>query len=138
MAIIGTPIVASTQSVISARTIAPTYSSSMTYAVGDLITNKGELYRCKTEIPVAEPWNDTHWARITLADVLKDSRTDTYIFSQSPASDVWTIHHNLDKYPSVTVVDNAGNIVIGNVSYEDRNTVVITFVAAFSGKAYLN
>ena len=138
MAIIGTPLVASAQSVLSARTIAPAYSAAMTYAVGDLVTYKGELYRCKTEIPVAEPWNADHWTKITLADELKIARADTYIHSQSPASDTWTIHHNLNNYPAVSVIDSAGNIVFGDVRYEDRNTVVIEFQAAFSGKAYLN
>ena len=138
MAIIGTPLVASAQSVLSARTIAPVYSAAMTYAVGDLVTYKGELYRCKAEIPVAEPWNADHWTKITLADELKIARADTYIHSQSPASDTWTIHHNLNNYPAVAVIDSAGNTVVGDVRYEDRNTVVIEFQAAFSGKAYLN
>lgn len=64
--------------------------------------------------------------------------SDTFVYSQSPASSEWTITHNLDKYPAVAVVDSAGNIVIGDIQYIDRNTVVITFKAAFSGKAYLN
>lgn len=142
MAIIGTPIVASTQSVLSARTIAPVYGAATTYAVGDLVTYKGALYRCKTEIPVAEPWNAEHWTEVTLAGELKtisaSAGSETYIHTQNPASDLWTIHHNLNNYPSVGVIDSAGNIVIGDVRYEDRNTVVITFKAAFSGKAYLN
>ena len=142
MAIIGTPIVASTNSVLSARTIAPAYSSAATYSIGDIVTYKGALYRCKEEIPVAEPWDSTHWTEITLVSELKaisaEVRAETYIHTQNPASDVWTIHHNLNNYPAVDVIDSAGNVVIGDVRYEDRNTVVITFKAAFSGKAYLN
>ena len=138
MAIIGTPIVASAQSVLSARTIAPAFSASTTYSVGDIVTYKGALYRCKVEIPVTEQWNDAHWGQITLADELKVSRADTFIYGQNPASDVWTIQHNLNNYPAVAVVDSAGNVVIGDIQYIDRNTVVITFKAAFSGKAYLN
>ena len=142
MAIIGTPIVASTNSVLSARTIAPAYSAAETYSVGDIVSYKGALYRCKEEIPVAEPWNSEHWTEITLVGELKtisaETHAETYIHVQNPASDVWTIHHNLNNYPAVGVVDSAGNIVVGDVRYEDRNTVVITFKAAFSGKAYLN
>ena len=142
MAIIGTPIVASTQSVLSARTIAPAYSSAEIYSVGDIVSYKGALYRCKEEIPVAEAWNSEHWTEITLAGELKtisaSAGSETYIHTQNPASDLWTIHHNLNNYPAVEVIDSAGNVVIGDVRYEDRNTVVITFKAAFSGKAYLN
>lgn len=66
------------------------------------------------------------------------ARAETFVHNQSPASSVWTIEHSLDNYPTVTVVDSAGNVVIGDVQYQDRNTVVITFESAFSGKAYLN
>ena len=62
----------------------------------------------------------------------------TYIYEHPAVSDTWTITHNLDKYPSVTVVDSAGTVVIGDVQYTDENTLVVTFAAAFSGTAYLN
>ena len=66
------------------------------------------------------------------------SSVSTYIHTQSSASSSWTINHNLDKYPSVSVVDSAGNKVIGDVEYTSRNSVVVSFCATFSGKAYLN
>lgn len=62
----------------------------------------------------------------------------TYIHNQSTASAEWTISHNLNKYPSVTVVDSAGTICEGTVTYIDPNTVVCNFNGAFSGTAYLN
>lgn len=62
----------------------------------------------------------------------------TYTHTQSSASATWTINHNLNCFPSVTVVDSAGSVVIGDVSYTNANTLVVTFVAAFGGKAYLN
>lgn len=46
--------------------------------------------------------------------------------------------HNLNAYPSVTVVDSAGTVVIGEVQYIDANTLVVRFLAPFSGKLYLN
>lgn len=54
-----------------------------------------------------------------------------------PAS-VWTIDHPLDKYPSVTVTDSAGTMMIGLVEYPSRSQVVVTFNAGFSGHAELN
>lgn len=61
-----------------------------------------------------------------------------FLFVQAIAIDVWEIKHNLNKYPSVTVVDSADSIVIGDVTYIDENNVRLTFSGAFSGKAYLN
>jgi hypothetical protein len=54
----------------------------------------------------------------------------------SPAT-LWTITHNLGRYPAVTVVDSAGTPVIGKVIYVSANQVTVTFTSAFSGKAYL-
>lgn len=62
----------------------------------------------------------------------------TFVYEQMSASSVWTIEHNLGKYPSVDVVDSAGTVVVGEVEYIDSNNIQITFVGAFSGTAYLN
>jgi nucleoside-diphosphate-sugar epimerase len=53
-------------------------------------------------------------------------------------SDVWTINHGLGKFPSVTVVDSANTVVVGNVDYTSSQSLVITFNAAFSGCVFLN
>lgn len=61
-----------------------------------------------------------------------------YTHNQPLPSDVWTVTHNLGKKPSVTVVDTSDTVVIGRVDYTDLNTVVLTFIGAFAGKAYFN
>jgi hypothetical protein len=61
-----------------------------------------------------------------------------YVHTQTVAAAVWTIVHNLGKYPSVSIVDSANDEVIGEVRYTNTNQVVVTFSAAFSGKAFLN
>ena len=68
-------------------------------------------------------------------DVVQDK---TYVFEQGIASSVWVIHHNLNKYPSVSVVDSAGNVVVAEITYDDINTCTVTMVGALKGKAYLN
>jgi len=73
---------------------------------------------------------------LDLEDIVVDKRTYTQCFEI--ASDVWTITHNLGAYPSVTVVDSASTVVIGNVDYTNANILTITFSAAFSGCAFLN
>jgi len=61
-----------------------------------------------------------------------------YVHNQNTTSSTWVVAHNLNKFPSVTVVDSAGTIVIGEIDYIDMNNVTLTFSAAFSGVAYLN
>ncbi len=61
-----------------------------------------------------------------------------YAHNQGTSSATWTIVHNLDFFPNVTVVDSAGTIVEGEIVYTSRNQIVLTFSAAFSGKAYLS
>ena len=61
----------------------------------------------------------------------------------SPAVSVWDITHNLNKYPSVSVVNTANEIIVGAVEYISVNRLTITFRArgalvATQGKAFLN
>lgn len=61
-----------------------------------------------------------------------------YFHNQTIASDTWEIEHNLNKFPSVTVIDSAGNEVIGEVIYTDTNHVILKFSGEFKGTATLN
>ena len=61
-----------------------------------------------------------------------------FTFEQNIASDEWIINHNLHKKPSITVVDSADNVVIGEENYIDENNLIIKFKNKFKGKAYLN
>lgn len=63
----------------------------------------------------------------------------TYVYEQGISSSVWEIEHNLDRYPTVTVVDSANTrIELFDVQYIDKNNLIIRFNAGFNGKAYLN
>lgn len=61
-----------------------------------------------------------------------------YTHTQSVSASTWTINHNLGYYPSVNVVDNGENVVIGDVTYVSLNSLTISFSATFGGKAYLS
>lgn len=61
-----------------------------------------------------------------------------YEYTQTTPSSTWTVNHNLGKYCSVTVVDPNNDVIFGEVHYNTPNQIVLTFTAAFSGKAYLN
>ena len=71
---------------------------------------------------------DNVWARAN----------ETYTFAQASASVVWTVQHNLDKFPSVTMVLSTGQKGYGDIVYIDENNLTITFASAESGKAYMN
>tara|TARA_B100001113_G_C20761210_1_gene470954 strand:+ start:99 stop:428 length:330 start_codon:yes stop_codon:yes gene_type:complete len=66
------------------------------------------------------------------------SHGGTTTHTQGVASSTWTITHNLNKFPSVTIVDSNEEQIFGVVDYQSANTIVLTFSAAISGKAYLN
>lgn len=61
-----------------------------------------------------------------------------YEHIQSTPSANWVITHNLGKIPSVTIIDSAKDEIIADVEHVSINQVSISFISAFSGKAYLN
>ena len=61
-----------------------------------------------------------------------------FVFTQGIPSATWNITHNLGKFPSVSVVDTADQLMYGDTEYFNENSLTITFSAPFSGKAYLN
>lgn len=48
--------------------VAPTYSTSATYDVGDYAWYNGQLYRCNTAITSGESWTADHWTAVNLSD----------------------------------------------------------------------
>ena len=72
---------------------------------------------------------------ITIASLNDDAN---FVFTQGIPSATWNITHNLGKFCSVTVVDTSKQIVIGDITYVNDNSLTITFSAPFSGQAYLN
>ena len=60
-----------------------------------------------------------------------------YTHTQSVASAVWTINHDLGFNPTAVVLDSAGTNCEGSFSYPTINQMVITFNSAFTGIAYI-
>jgi len=67
-----------------------------------------------------------------------DNVQATFEFTQGVPATTWNITHNLNKFPSITVIDTGNTVVTGEYNYTSNNTVTLTFSAAFAGKAYLN
>lgn len=66
--------------------IAPVYSSSSTYAVGDYCTYNGNLYRCTTAISTAESWASGHWTQVAIGAEVGAIRNALDIVSGNQAS----------------------------------------------------
>jgi len=94
------------------------------YDIGlDLVTSNGGLIQ------------DEYYAVATWPEGVNDKH---YAHNQSSASTTWSITHNLNKFPSVTVVLSTGQKGYGDVTYTDENNLTISFTGAESGKAYMN
>ena len=63
---------------------------------------------------------------------------NTFVFEFDASSNTWLVNHNLNKKPSVTVVDSADTVMTCATEYIDKNNIRITFNAPFKGTAYLN
>ncbi len=70
--------------------------------------------------------------------IASTSGDKNYVHDQASPSASWTITHNLNKNPSVSVVDSAATQILCEVEYDSDNQVTLFFDAATSGKAYLN
>lgn len=97
------------------------------YTDGDIVIgNDGVVYMCvrpTSNSPVTWPGAKTMAA---------------FIFTQSSPLAIWVIPHNLNRNPSVTVVDTGDSVIIPSIHYDSVNQITITFGSATSGKVYLN
>lgn len=73
-----------------------------------------------------------------LNNLINEKQDKNFYFTQTTALDTWVITHNLNKYPSATIIDSAGTEVVGNITYNSLNQITITFSGAFKGSATLN
>jgi len=62
----------------------------------------------------------------------------TFTHNQLSPEKEWNVIHDLNRFPSVNIVDSGGSVVLGDVQYIDENQIKIVFATSFSGKAYLN
>jgi hypothetical protein len=74
----------------------------------------------------------------TVAWVNPSKAAYTYIWTQAGSSTTWTIDHNLNRFPSVTIITSTEAVVIGDVFYNSANQLTVTMTYPNSGKAYLN
>ena len=80
----------------------------------------------------------TQQGKIYGAEFAQEEEDKEFIFNQPTPQVTWTINHNLNKFPSVSVVNTNNILMYGDTTYVDKDNLIITFSAGFSGKAYLN
>jgi hypothetical protein len=95
----------------------------------------GDFYLNTSNMNLYGPKTNSEWGSPT---DLVGSQELGYVHIQEVASATWNITHGLGFTPNITVVDTAGTVVEGSYNYPNSNTVVLTFIGAFSGKAYLS
>lgn len=62
----------------------------------------------------------------------------THTHTQALDSDTWTVDHNLNKRPSISVYDSGNNSVRYEVEFVSLNSVILRFSAPISGTADFN
>lgn len=78
-------------------------------------------------------------ARLLTEQDIQDITGDkTFVHTQLASASTWYVNHNMGKKPSVTVVDSADTVVIGEVTYLSDDTLEVSFTSPFGGKVYLN
>jgi len=95
----------------------------------------GDFFLNTTNMNLYGPKTESSWG--TPVDLV-GSQELGYMHIQENASATWSITHGLGFVPNITVVDTAGTVVEGSYNYPNSNTVVLTFIGAFSGRAYLS
>ncbi len=110
-------------------------SSNLFYAAStpsNALGSEGDFYIDTSSGNLWGPKGASSWGSDPLPLIPK-----RFTFTQAAASSSWDIAHTLDGFPSVTVVDSAGTVVVGTVSYNSTSSVTVSFESAFAGKAYL-
>ena len=87
-----------------------------------------------------EEENTIETRSVSFEDLKKSIASNfTFIFTQGVAASVWDITHDMNKFPSVEVVDTGENSILGfQINYVNSNRLTLTFITPFAGKAYLN
>lgn len=86
---------------------------------------------------------DVHISGSALIDVSRENNqtvisSKTFVFEQGIPATEWVINHNLNKRPSITLTNYAGEVFEADRNYISNNQVIIRLENADTGYAYLN
>ena len=102
--------------------LAPAYNASSTYAVGDLVTYSGKLYKCIVAVTAQEAFNINKWDDVTTSEVYAQViRTASF-----PSDGVKTF---------ANLLDDVGAFIYNNISNISINRLAMAYGGA-NFKAY--
>lgn len=107
------------------------WSPAYRYSARDLVRYNDKLYLAGNTSLNEAPDTNIVWEIVS-------SNQWTYVHTQLSPATVWVVNHGLNGYPSVTIVDSADSVVEGSVDYIDQNNIRLTFIGAFSGRAFFS
>lgn len=109
-----------------------------TGAPGPLVGFDGDIYIDEDLGEYYGPKANGVWPASPFFSIINVANTtQRHVHTQTTASSTWNITHALGGRPSVTVVDSAATVVVGDVAYNSDTSVTVSFAAPFSGYAYL-
>lgn len=89
--------------------------------------------------PIDVNISDAQPINVHLADVVKIVEGEDKHYTQDfTFLAAVTVNHNLEKKPAVTVIDSAGDEVVGDVKHIDNNQLIVTFNAENTGTVFCN
>lgn len=102
----------------SIYSIATPYDETHTYSVGDVVSRDYTIYRCTTDISVAEPWTQAHWTQTSinqeLARFATVARTGDYndLINKPDVDDVVILNYGTATLSQIGTAVNAGKLVL--------------------------
>lgn len=104
--------------------IAPEYSSTSTYNVGDYVVQSDRLYKCISAIESAEEWTAAHWSQVSMGGEISN------LNSAIQANQI------VDNWAGNGVMQTSGTLVADN-SYRYSNPVFLSKGDTISVYSYL-
>ena len=109
------------------------------YILDSLTLISGDIYNMSLSfLEGNNSLHNLHYYGISFEGYSGGGADKNYVHNQAIASSTWNVQHNLNKFPSATMVLSTGQKGYGDVTYIDGNNLTITFASAESGKAYIN
>lgn len=127
-----------TASEAAATNMAPVYSASSTYAVGDYVLYNGGLFRCTTAITTAEAWTAPHWTTVKMGPEVSDLKTQLNLLSDTGNAYI----DSPFAQGSVTAISSTDEMTINNQKFRVHNTEVfrhpgmVTFIIEEGYRVY--
>ena len=96
--------------------LAPLFSTTATYAVGDYVTYNGDLYRC-TVAHSAGAWNASNFTQVTVGSELTNKADNSSLAVPSDA----VVHYSFDEIPDMP--DGTADVrLLDNNTYDIQST----------------